>query len=93
MLRTDEEGLSVCFDCSPEECIDIGRFNRIHGVASLRVSGATDLDLTVTADEPSHALIGGMPHKERDPDKAEWLASQLAARAEIVDRIRRERAR
>lgn len=92
MLRTDDEGLSVCFDCSPEDCIAVLGLNRIHGVASLLVSGATELGLTVTPDQPHHALVVGIPHKEQDPDQAEWLASQLAARAVIVDRTRRERA-
>ena len=92
MLRADEDGLSVCFDCAPEECMAILGLNRLHGVASLVVSGATDLGLTVTPDEPHHAVIGGIPHKDQDPDRAEWLAGQLAARATIVDRTRRERA-
>ncbi len=92
MLRADEDGLSVCFDCAPEECIAILNLNRTYGVASLAVNGPVALGLTVTADEPHHAVIGGVPHKEQDPVRAEWLATQLAALSAIVDRTRRERA-
>lgn len=91
LLRADETGLSVCFDCHPSECIAILNLNRVHGVASLAVAGVTALHLTVTPDEPHHAVIEGIPHKEDDPATAEHLASQLAAIATIVDRIRRER--
>jgi hypothetical protein len=91
LLRSDETGLSVCFDCSPEECIAVLNRNGLHGVASLTVDGVTGLQLTVTPDEPHHAIIEGMPHKEDDAATAERLASQLAAIATIVDRTRRKR--
>jgi hypothetical protein len=91
LLRADETGLSVCFDCAPEECIAVLDLRRLHGVASLTVGGVTGLRLTVTADEPHHALIEGIPHKEEDAATAERLASQLAEIATIVDRARRER--
>jgi hypothetical protein len=65
----------------------------MYGAASLTVQGINSLDLTVTPDEPNHAIIEGMPHKEEDRVKAEWFASQLAAIATVVDRERRERAR
>jgi hypothetical protein len=91
LLRADETGLSVCFDCTAEECIAILDLNRLHGVASLTVAGVTALQLTVTADEPHHATIEGIPHKEHDAATAERLASQLAAIATIIDRTRRER--
>ncbi len=93
MLRADENELSVCFDCAPSDCINILRLNRVHGVARLAVEDITTLELSVRPDEPNHALIEGILHKEENADKAEWLASQLAAAAAIVDRTRRERPR
>ena len=93
MLRPDESGLSVCFDCIPPDCITILGLNRTYGVARLHVNGVTALDLTVTPDERHHALIEGIPHKEDDAPRAEWLASQLAAIAEVIDRNRREQPR
>jgi hypothetical protein len=93
MLRPDENGLSVCFDCIPADCITLLCLNRTYGVASLHVNGVTALELTVTPDEPHHALIEGIPHKEEDADRAEWLASQLASIAAIIDRTRREQPR
>ena len=92
LLRTGETGLSVCFDCLPEECITIIPFKCLHGVASLNVGGVSALHLTVTPDTPHHAVIEGIPNKEVEPVRAELLASQLAAIATIVDRTRRERA-
>lgn len=91
LLRADETGLSVCFDCSPDECIAILNLNRLHGVASLTVGEVIALKLTVTPDEPHHAVIEGIPHKETDAVMAERVASQLARIATIVDRTRRER--
>jgi hypothetical protein len=90
LLRADETGLSVCFDCSPEECVAI--LSLSHGVASLTVGGVTALHLTVTPDEPHHATIEGMPHKEDDAATAERLASHLAGIATIIDRTRRKRS-
>ena len=91
MLRSDENELSVCFDCAPADCITILNLNRVHGVARLTLNAVAALELTVTPDEPNHALIEGLPHKEDNPDRAEFLASQLAASAVIVDRTRREK--
>lgn len=50
MLRSDETGLSVCFDCIPADCIAVLGLNRIFGVASLSVNGVTALELTVTPE-------------------------------------------
>lgn len=91
ILRADEDGLSVCFDCAPEECGRILNLKVVHGVASLVVNGVTALGLTVTPDEPHHAEIEGIPHREANPLQAEWLASRLADIATIVDRTRRVR--
>jgi hypothetical protein len=63
----------------------------MYGAASLMVNGVIALELTVTADEPHHAIIEGVPHKEDDRVRAEWLASQLAAMATIIDKERRDR--
>ncbi len=87
ILRTDESGLSVFFDCTPAQSV-VNSGLSSHGVASLVVSGVTALELTVTPDEPQHAIINGLPHKEEDADRAEWLASRLAEIATIVDRTR-----
>jgi hypothetical protein len=90
MLRADESGLSVFFDCTPAESVAISGLSS-HGVANLVVSGVTALQLTVTPDKPQHATIDGLPHKEEDADRAEWLASRLAEIAIIVDRTRVKR--
>ena len=91
MLRPNETGLSVCFDCTPQDCRAVMDFNCVYGVTSLAVSGVTLLELTVRADQPNHALIEGIPNKEIDAVGAEWCASRLAAIATIVDRTRRDR--
>ena len=91
MLRSDEAELSVFFGCTPTESVAISGLSS-HGVASLVVRGVTDLQLTVTSHEqPHHAMIAGLPHKEEDADRAEWLASRLAEIATIVDRTRVKR--
>jgi hypothetical protein len=85
-LRANERdsGLSVSFDCTTAECRSI--FDTTYGVASLNVGRITELNLTVVPDQPKHANIKGIPYKEDDPDTAEWLASQLAERATIIDK-------
>ncbi len=92
ILRSNETatGLSVCFDCTPAEAVAISGLNRSFGVATLPVGGVTALELLVIADELHHANIQGLPDKELDPDRAEWLASRLAEVALIVDRTKRE---
>jgi hypothetical protein len=90
MLRDSERGsgLSVNFDCTIAECR--AGFKRSFGVASLIVESVLQLDLQIVADEPTHALILGVPHKEDDPVRAEWLASRLAESATIIDRGKQE---
>ena len=78
------------FDCTPSESVTISALNRSFGVAQLLVGNVTALQLTVIPDEPRHATIEGLPHKEEDADRAEWLASRLAEVALIVDRTKRE---
>jgi hypothetical protein len=86
MLRTDEKasGLSVNFDWTPQECQEKTTLNKTHGVASLRVASVTELNLGVVPDEPNHANITGVPHKEDDPKLAEYLANELAKRSALV---------
>jgi hypothetical protein len=91
MLRpSDDDGLSVFFDCTPPEAVGLSGLARTYGVASLSFATATGLGLGVTPEDVHHALVTGLPHKETDADRAEWLASRLAEAATIVDRIRRE---
>ena len=90
MLRDNEKatGLSVSFDQTAAECQ--AGFTCTYGVASLTVqtvadaATATELQLQVLPDEPHHANITGVPHKEDDPEKAERLASFLAGRSTLV---------
>jgi len=89
ILRSDETGLSVCFDCTADHCATITALNRTYGAASLNVQVVTDLELTVEPDLANHAEIRGVPSKEVDRDRAEFLASQLARAATIVDQTRR----
>ncbi len=90
MLRSDERdsGLSVCFDCTPEECV--ATLNASYGFAILLAGGVFDLNLQVVSDAPHHANIKGIPYKEDDPPRAEFLASQLAGvvvRAQHTKRV------
>lgn len=91
LLRLDEKdsGLSVSFDCTPDECRN--QFNTSYGVVSLTVRSVGDLHLQVVPDEPQHANIKGIPHKEDDPARAEFLAAQLAERAHLVSSGKRTR--
>jgi hypothetical protein len=90
LLRSSETGLSVFFDCTPSEAVALSELNRSFGVAGLFVQSVTSLELAVVADEPRHANIQGLPHKETDPSRAEWLARRLSEAAQILDRTKRE---
>jgi len=92
MLRTlpdgtKEESLSVSHDCSPVECAS--GFNKCYGVASLHVGPIRGLGLDVVPDEPHHANIVGLPHKDDDLAKAEYLAGRLQRQAtlELIQQI------
>ena len=92
LLRPGEAGLSVCFGCTVDHCMAISALNKSHGAASLKVQSVTALDgLTVEPDSADHAEIRGLPNKEVEAEsaQAEFLASQLARAASIVDRTRR----
>jgi len=82
MLRENEEGLSVSYDSTPQQCA--AGFNKCHGVASLHVGRIRDLGLDVIPDEPRHANIVGLPHREHDPAEAERFARQLQKQARLV---------
>src|SRR5262249_22449372 len=85
-LRSTDIGLSVCFGCTPAQCAIVSELNRSYGAASLKVQAVTDLGLTVQPDaKANHAEIHGLPNKEVDGARAEFLASQLAKAATIVD--------
>jgi len=91
MLKEDERnsGLSVSFDCTTAECR--AGFNRTYGVASLLAQSIFDLALQVVPDTPTHANITGIPYKEDDPDRAEWLAGKLAECATVVEHDKQQR--
>lgn len=91
LLRDNEKdsGLSVSIRSTASECRAL--FSRTFGVAQLTVSQVTELELAVVPDEPHHANIVGIPHKDDDADRAEWFASRLAERATIIDRGKVER--
>jgi len=96
MLRDNERatGLSVNFDQTPAQCQ--AGFRCTYGVASLTVQSVadaasetnqalqTDLALQVVPDEPNHANITGVPHKDDNPVCAERLASELARLATLA---------
>jgi hypothetical protein len=92
-IRKDNEtGLSVCFDCKPEECLSFSvNLNRSYGVASLLVGGVDGLALTIVPDALHHAEIRGMPTIEENAREAEFIATQLARMATIVERVTRKK--
>lgn len=91
LLRPTDLGLSVCFGCSVDHCVIISNLNKSFGAAGLKVHSVTALNLTVEPDSAHHAEIRGLPNKivQAESAQAEFLASQLAKAATIVDRTRR----
>lgn len=83
-IRSNERdtGLSVNFDMTPNECR--AQFRTSHGVRSLRVQLVRELELEIVPDEPHHANLKGIPHKDDDPDRAEFLAGQLLRISDLV---------
>jgi hypothetical protein len=69
----------------------ISEMNKTYGAAELVAQAAFDLGLTVQADSINHAEIRGVPSKEEDSARAEFLASKLANAASIIDTQYRER--
>jgi hypothetical protein len=84
LLRVDEKdtGLSVNYDSTVEVCRRA--FKVTYGVAQIRASVPIELSLDVVPDGTNHANIRGIPHKDDDALTAEWIASRLAEKAEIV---------
>lgn len=82
LLRPNEQGLSVSFDCTPADCA--AEFNRCYGVATLHVGRVRALGLDIIPDEPNHANITGLPYQDDNPAEAERLARQLQAQARLV---------
>jgi hypothetical protein len=83
-IRSSERdtGLSVNFDMTPDECR--AQFRTSHGVRSLVVRSVRELELEVIPDREHHANVKGIPHKDDDPDRAEFLAGQLLKISELV---------
>ncbi len=77
-----DTGLSVNFDMTPVECR--AQFRTSHGVRSLLVQSVRELQLEIVPDEARHANLKGIPHKDDDPDRAEFLAGQLLKISELV---------
>lgn len=78
-IRENERdtGLSVNFDMSPEDCKAQTCFNTTYGVLSLVVRPVRALNLDIVPDDLHHANITGIPHKDDDPNRAEFIAGQL----------------
>ena len=94
ILRPGEAGLSVCFDCSADQCAIVSALNLTHGAASLKVQSVTDLGLNVAPDgaTANYAQIMGLPNPndgDAAADQAELMASRLAKVAAITDTTRR----
>ncbi len=83
-LRKTDKGLSVSIasECTPQDCA--AQFSSCRGVASLHAGRVKDLGLSVELDSKAHAEIRGVPHRDEDPDKAEWYAGRLAEQARIA---------
>ena len=82
----DIDGLSVDFNCDPREC---GRdLSGVRAVVSLHVGRVRNLGLDIMPDEPTHALIVGVPFRDTEENThlAEDLAEQLAELARPVAR-------
>jgi hypothetical protein len=89
LLRPTEVGLSVCYDCTPDQCMAVSTLTRSYGAVGLKAEAVTDLGLTVVPDSARHAEIRGLVNKEVDRDAAEYMASQLAKAVTLVDQTRR----
>src|SRR5580704_15697588 len=85
-IRDNERdtGLSVNFDMTPEECKAQACFNKTYGVRSLLVESVKAVNLKVVPDDVNHANTTGIPHKEEDPRRAEFLAGELLRVSELL---------
>ena len=77
----DDDGLSVDVT-SPSSCA--GSLNTCYGVASLHVGRLRNLGLDVEVDCSPHANVVGVRRDTEDPDRVEWVASQLAKQARFI---------
>src|SRR5882762_8844776 len=84
LLRNDERatGLSVRRNCTPDDCEN--DFSKSYGVLSLIAQQVVALGLRVVPDEPQHANIKDVPHKDDDPERAMLIAGRLSALAVTI---------
>ena len=81
----DEDGISVGHSCDLNS--HLSQFNKTYGAATLHVGRIRDIGLDVIRggpNDPSHAVITGVPYREDDPLRAESLALQLARQARLA---------
>ena len=85
-IRDNERdtGLSVNFDMTPEECKAQTCFYKTYWVRSMLVRSVQELDLEIVPDDVHHANVKGIPHKDEDPNRAEFLAGQLLRVSELL---------
>jgi hypothetical protein len=85
-IRNNERdtGLSVNFDLTPEECRSQTCFEKTYGVRRLLVKSVRGLALEAVPDDINHANVTGIPHKDDDPARAEFLAGRLLEASELV---------
>jgi len=80
-----ETGLSVNFDLTPEQCRAQACFEKTYGVRTMIVQLVRELELEVVPDgEPNHANVTGVPHRDDDPGRAEFLAGELLRISTLV---------
>jgi hypothetical protein len=77
-------GLSVNFGMTPDESRRQAHFSKTYGVRSMKMGPVTGLNLGVVPDQPNHANITGIPHRDDDPRTAEFLAGQLLKISTLV---------
>jgi len=82
-----ETGLSVAFNCTSEEAE--AEFDS-YGVRSLIANQVVKLGLKVVPDEPTHANIQNLPHKEDNEVEAMRIAEELS-QLSVAVRIRDKR--
>lgn len=89
LLRPGENGLSVNYGCTSDDCEN--GLNPSWGVLSLVAHQVTDLNLRVVADAETHANIEGLPYPDDDFAGAMRLAGQLSALATTIREGKRPR--
>lgn len=83
LLRDNERGsgLSVSYNCTSAEAES--HFDS-YGVFSLIANHVAGLGLPVIADEPTHANITNVPHKDDQPVEALRIAEALSAISAVI---------